>query len=65
MVRAIFLNSFFPALELPLNSFSAGKVFAPASIASSTNASLVPDVGGGPRTSILTLGRLGFTSFHV
>jgi hypothetical protein len=37
----------------------------PFSSASSENASLVPEVGGGPRTSILIAGRSGFTSFQV
>ena len=42
-----------------------GNVLHPPSIANSLNASLVPDVGGGPKTSILISGRLEFTSFHV
>src|SRR3990167_3716117 len=37
----------------------------PASIANSTKASRVPEVGGGPSTSILVSGRAGLTSFQV
>ncbi len=37
----------------------------PPSMASSTKASRVPEVGGGPRTSILLAGRLESTSFQV
>ena len=59
------MNSLLPALELPLNSFNAEKDFAPFSIANSTKASRVPDVGGGPKTSIFIFGKLEFTSFQV
>ena len=34
-------------------------------MASSANASLVPDDGGGPRTSIAIFGKEGSTSLHV
>ncbi len=37
---------------------------APPSMASSNHASLVPDVGGGPRTSIFTFGSVGLISLH-
>ena len=40
------------------------KVLQPPSSASSANASLVPDVGGGPRTSIFLFGKDGSTSDH-
>jgi hypothetical protein len=41
------------------------KVLQPPSIASSAKASRVPEVGGGPRTSMATSGRSGLTSFQV
>ncbi len=39
-------------------------VLQPASMTSSLNASRVPEVGGGPSTSMLSAGRLEFTSDH-
>jgi hypothetical protein len=43
----------------------AGKVLQPPSIASSANASRVPEVGGGPSTSMARSGSLSFTCFQV
>ena len=48
-----------------LRAFLPGKVLQPLSMPNSLNASLVPDVGGGPKTSIGRSGKLGLTSFHV
>ncbi len=52
-------NGFFPSFLI------FGKAFAPSRMTSSTKASRVPDVGGGPRTSIFTFGRLGSISLHI
>ena len=46
----LFLFCFFIA-------FKVGNVLQPPSIANSLKASLVPDVGGGPRTSIFIFGK--------
>ena len=42
-----------------------GNFLQPPSIASSTKASRVPEVGGGPNTSIFLAGSTGLTSFQV
>jgi hypothetical protein len=52
------------ALSLFSSAAISGKVLQPPSIASSTKASRVPEVGGGPSTSILTAGSVGSTSFR-
>src|SRR5687767_7275811 len=41
------------------------KALQPGSITSSWNASRVPDVGGGPSTSMFWAGNAGFTCFQV
>ena len=43
----------------------AGTFLQPPSIASSTKASRVPEVGGGPSTSIFLSASSGLTSFQV
>ena len=43
----------------------SGKVLQPPSMASSTKASRVPEVGGGPSTSISTAGSDASTSAQV
>ena len=58
MALYFFLSCFFIA-------FKVGKVLQPPSIANSLKASRVPDVGGGPKTSILIFGNEESTSFHV
>ncbi len=77
MVWQIALNLCFNSLALPLSpaffAFLASasifsiqsKVLQPPSSASSSNASRVPEVGGGPSTSILVAGSAGSTSFQV
>src|SRR3954464_12871357 len=47
------------------NVSSQANVRQPASMYSSANESRVPEVGGGPSTSILVGGRDLLTSFHV
>ena len=47
-----------------LKAFTQGIVLQPPSIANSTNASRVPEVGGGPIISILTAGKDGLISFQ-
>ena len=59
MVRQAALRGFLESFLMP------AKVLQPASITNSTNASRVPDVGGGPSTSIFLSGSLAFTSFQV
>ena len=46
-------------------ALSQAKVRQPASMYSSTNESRVPEVGGGPSTSIFTAGSDLLTSFQV
>ena len=48
-----------------LKALKASNFLAPPSIASSEKASRVPEVGGGPITSILTAGNSALTSFQV
>ena len=50
-----FLEFTFAGFGASSCSFNAEKDFAPFSIANSTKASRVPDVGGGPKTSIFIL----------
>ena len=59
MVRQAALRDFLESFSMP------AKVLQPTSITNSTNASRVPDVGGGPSTSIFLSRSLAFTSFHV
>ena len=57
-------NALYFFLSCFLIAFNSGKVLQPPSIANSLKASLVPEVGGGPNTSILILGKLGSMSDH-
>ena len=53
-------------LGVPSSSVSiSGNVAQPRSITSSTKASRVPEVGGGPSTSIFSAGSAGLMSLHV
>ena len=49
----------------PARAAIQSQLLHPPSIASSTKASRVPEVGGGPSTSISTRGRAGSMSLHV
>ena len=44
---------------------TVNELAAPFSITSSTNESRVPEVGGGPSTSIFSAGSVGLISFQV
>ena len=48
-----------------MSFFRQSNFLAPGSMTSSTKASRVPEVGGGPSTSIFSAGRAGLTSFQV
>ena len=52
-------------LRSPSSASIAANSLQPSFITSSTNASRVPEVGGGPRTSIFSAGSDGSTSFQV
>ena len=69
-VGAVFADAVAGALEARLvlrraASLSQAKVRQPASMYSSANESRVPEVGGGPSTSIFTAGSDLLTSFQV